>query len=245
MRRSASEDRSPPASPQRIPLRHVNRCRLWHLAFADHGRGDHRRPGRARRAAARWRQRVLARGAAAGGGADRARPAHAGRRAAGSDARAVQRAHPRARIRRRRLRGAGPGHRRRQLCRSAPLSDRPRRCAAGADAGKRRAAALCGSGARPGARPDPRGARGPSRRRRGDQRDRRGASVRRRRGPHPDRRPRLLQLAPAQPRRPPARLAVLGSSEHALGRHPPVVCRNCRRRRRERRARWSRAAIAS
>ena len=112
------------------------------------------------------------------------------------------------------------GHRRRQLRRPAPLSDRPRRCAAGADAGVRRAAALRGSGARPGARPDPRGARGPSRRRRGDQRDRRGASVRRRRGPHPDRRPRLLQLAPAQSRRQPARLAVLGSSEHALGRHP-------------------------
>ena len=38
------------------------------------------------------------------------------------------------------------------------------------------------------------------------------------------------------PDRPPARLAVLGPSEHALGRHPLVVCRNCRRRRLERRA---------
>ena len=70
--------------------------------------------------------------------------------------------------------------------------------------------------------------RGPSRRRRGGQHDRRA-----RRCPAATRagswsRPRFLQLAAAQPGWPAARLAELGPPQHALGRHPALVCRNCR-----------------
>ena len=83
-----------------------------------------------------------------------------------------------------------------------------------------RTAALRRSRAGSGARPDPRGARGPSRRRRGGQHASSRCLVRRRRGPGPGRGPRLLQLAPPQPRWPTARLAELGPSRTCPGTAP-------------------------
>ena len=96
---------------------------------------------------------------------------------------------------------------------------------------ERSPAALRRPRARPGWQPRPCGPRRPPRRRRSGQQHRRARPQRTRRcRPTAGRGPRLLQLAPPQPRSPAARVAELGPPRHALGQHRALACRDRRRR---------------
>ena len=135
-----------------------------------------------------------------------------------ADARAVQPAHPRARIWRPPVHRAGRDCRRCGADGPAHPSPDDRCGAVGTYARDRRPAALRRPGSRPAAPASAGGARGPSRGRRADQHAGGGADRRR-----PARRrgagigPRLLRLSAPQPGRQPAGLAELGPPRHALG----------------------------
>ena len=167
---------------------------------------------------------LLARGAAGGGRPHRA--GAAARRAARAEdltPAPLQRPHARARVWRRRLRGAGRRRGRGRFRRPAALPAR---------AGQRRATALTPESGAPAALRRPRarscGAAASSRCARTT-----AAAASRSTASSPSastaattpgrvlaERPRLLQLAPPQPRWPPARLAELGPPRHALGQRP-------------------------
>ena len=184
-----------------------------------------RRPGRRLRtrplgAGPRRRRRLPAGVAARGGRSRRAAAPDAGRRGHGHGARS-QRAHPRARVRRRRV------HRPRWLPRLLGVRRQPADAQAHArcDArGPRRGArpALRGHGARPASRPGHRGPRGPARiGHRGAQPALRRVPGRRRHHRAGQRARLLLGPAP-EPGRPSPGLADLGLPADALGRHRPV-----------------------
>ena len=149
---------------------------------------------------------------------------------------ALKRPHPRARIRRRSVDDVGRDDLLLQFRRRPPLSPGAGWVrAAAVDAGAARArpaVAVRRRRDRPAPQPLDRRARGSLARRRAGQCHRRRRSRRRSRGrSRAGARARFLRLAATLARRKPARLAGLGSPQHAVERHAALPCRHRRPRR--------------